>query len=140
MAYSPNGQYLAVGTHFRKIYILDANNNYQKVGECSKHNSAILNIDWTLDSQSIRSVCQAYELLFFTVDGTQLTDGATTFRDEEYASQSCKLGWWVQGIFPPSTDGSHVNGVARNHAKNVIATGDDWGFVNLYRNPNAKGS
>lgn len=46
----------------------------------------------------------------------------------------------MQGIFPPATDGSHINGVARNNGKDLIATGDDWGFVNLYKNPNVKGS
>lgn len=33
-----------------------------------------------------------------------------------------------------------MNGVDRNHAEDIIATGDDWGFVNLYGNPNSKGS
>lgn len=39
------------------------------VSRATKHNAAILNIDWTLDSSAIRSVCNAYELLFFTLDG-----------------------------------------------------------------------
>ena len=30
--------------------------------------------------------------------------------------------------------------VDRSKSKAVFATGDDWGLVNLYRNPNAKGS
>lgn len=29
--------------------------------------------------------------------------------------------------------------VDRNNARTIFATGDDWGFVNLYRNPNQKG-
>jgi WD40 repeat protein len=28
-----------------------------------------------------------------------------------------------------------VNAVERSHAKNILTTGDEWGFVNLYRNP-----
>jgi hypothetical protein len=36
--------------------------------------------------------------------------------------------------------GDHVNGVDRNKNKDIIATGDDWGFVNLYRNPALKGA
>lgn len=54
-----------------------------------------MNIDWTLDSSAIRSVCNAYELLFFGNDGSHMPDGASAFRDEEYATQTCKLGWWV---------------------------------------------
>jgi hypothetical protein len=50
-----------------------------------------------------------------------------------------KLGWNVRGIFP-IPDGSHVNGVERSKSKAVIATGDDWGLVNLYNNPNSEGA
>ena len=61
-------------------------------------------------------------------------------KDEKWATYSVKLGWWVQGIFPPATSGNHVNGVDRNHSKDIIATGDNWGFVNLYRNPALRGA
>lgn len=70
MAYSPDGKYLAVGTHSRNIWFLDVENGYNSVGKATAHNAAILNIDWTLDSSAIRSVCNAYELLFFGNDGT----------------------------------------------------------------------
>lgn len=50
MSYSPDGKYLAVGTHDRVIYILDVENGYSVHGRCTKHNSAILNIDWATDS------------------------------------------------------------------------------------------
>lgn len=46
----------------------------------------------------------------------------------------------MQGVFPPATDGSHVNGVDRSNSGKVFATGDDWGFLNLYRNPCLKGN
>lgn len=98
-------------------------------------------MDWSRDGNAIRSNCGAYELLFFDANsGTQLTSGATQLRDEKWATYSCKLAWHVQGIFPPATDGSHINGVARNNGENLIATGDDWGLVNLYRYPNMKGA
>jgi len=61
-------------------------------------------------------------------------------KDEKWATYSVKIGWWVQGIFPPAMSGDHVNGVDRNHGQDVIATGDDWGLVNLYRNPALKGA
>ena len=36
-------------------------------------------------------------------------------KDEKWATFSVKLGWPVKGIFPPCTDGSHINGVYRSH-------------------------
>jgi hypothetical protein len=61
-------------------------------------------------------------------------------KDEPWTTFSCKLGWPVQGIFPSGTDGSHVNGVDRSKKKDIFAVGDDWGLVNLYRNPALTGA
>jgi len=74
-------------------------------------------MDWSRDSRYIQSNCGAYEYLFFDVNARkQVKSGATQLKDEKWATYTVKLGWWVQGIFPPATDGSHVNGVDRNHA------------------------
>eukprot|EP01017_Pseudomicrothorax_dubius_P011129 TRINITY_DN1410_c0_g2_i4.p1 TRINITY_DN1410_c0_g2~~TRINITY_DN1410_c0_g2_i4.p1 ORF type:complete len:105 (-),score=10.02 TRINITY_DN1410_c0_g2_i4:56-370(-) len=61
-------------------------------------------------------------------------------RDEQWATWTCKIGWPVIGIFPPGTDGSHVNGVDRSKNRKLIITADDFGLLNLYRNPVAEGN
>lgn len=66
MAYSPDGSMLAVGSHDNKIYIYNAT-TYKLVGTCAKHSSFIVSVDWSSDSQYIRTVCGAHELLFFTI-------------------------------------------------------------------------
>ncbi|EGR34536.1 hypothetical protein IMG5_007950 [Ichthyophthirius multifiliis] len=141
MHFSPDGNFLGIGSHDNNIYILSVNNNYEQVAVCSKHNSFITSFDWSCDGQYIQSNCGAYEYLFFQVsNGQQLQSGASQLRDEQWYNFTCKLGWPVQGVFPPSTDGSHVNGVSRSNNKQIFAVGDDWGFVNLYRNPCLKGN
>jgi len=65
MAYSPDGKKLAVGSHDNNIYVYDST-NYSLLGKCSKHNSFITCLDWSKDGKYIRSVCGAYELLFFS--------------------------------------------------------------------------
>jgi WD40 repeat protein len=67
--YSPDGGLLAVGSHDTNIYIYDANADYALVGTCTKHNASVTCIDWSMDGSTIRSVCNAYELLFFSSDG-----------------------------------------------------------------------
>ena len=62
--YSPDGSKLAVGSHDNKIYVYSTS-NYQLLGKCAKHNSFITSLDWSRDGNVIRSVCGAYELLFF---------------------------------------------------------------------------
>ena len=64
MHYSPDGAKLAVGSHDNNIYIYDAN-SYELTGTLKAHNSFITCLDWCAESKYIRSVCGAYELLFF---------------------------------------------------------------------------
>ena len=40
-----------------------------------------------------------------------------------------------EGIWPDGADGTDVNSVDRSHNKRLLATGDDFGNVNLYRYP-----
>ena len=65
MEYSPDGTYLAVGGHDTLIWIYNVSEGYQLVGKCNKHRASITCIDWSMDGSYIRSVCNAYELLFF---------------------------------------------------------------------------
>jgi WD40 repeat protein len=139
--YSPKEDRLAVGSHDNNIYILKVEGDqYTLEGACKAHQSFITNIDWSCDGNYIHTNCGAYEYLFFDVNTrTQVKSGGSMLKDEQWASYTVKLGWWVQGIFPPAKSGNHVNGVHRSHGKDVIATGDNWGLVNLYRNPAVKG-
>jgi hypothetical protein len=45
----------------------------------------------------------------------------------------------VEGIYPSGTDGTHINGVDLTIDQTLIATGDDYGLVNFYRNPAREG-
>jgi WD40 repeat protein len=140
MVYSPDGNYLAVGTHSNTIVVYNTS-NYSTKGTLKGHNSSILSIDWSKDSSYIRSNCEAYELLFFNIDSMkQDPSGASNTKSLRWATQNTKIGWSVTGIFPKGTDGSHVNGVSMSNDEKLIASGDDWGLVNIYNNPCREGS
>lgn len=141
MAYSPCGNKLAVGSHDNKIYVYDTTDSYKLLGTCSKHNSFIVSVDWSEDSKFIRSVCGAHELLFFDGDSfEQDTSGASNTVETVWATSSAKYGWLVSGIFPACTDGTHINHVDFSPCGNYIVTGDDYGLVNVWRNPARKGA
>ena len=39
------------------------------------------------------------------------------------------------GIWPEGSDGTDINAVARSFNNNLLATGDDFGMVNLFKYP-----
>lgn len=51
-----------------------------------------------------------------------------------------KFGWHVDGIFPSGCDATHINSVDASADGCLIATGDDFGLVNIFRNPCRNGS
>jgi WD40 repeat protein len=140
LAYSPCGAYLASGSHDNTVYVYDVEDGYSLKSKLRAHNSYVTSVDWSEDSSTIRSVCGAYELLFFDVEsGEQDPGGASANVDTVWTTNTAKFGWLVDGIFPGSTDGTHVNYVDFSDDMSVLLTADDFGLVNIYRNPARKG-
>jgi WD40 repeat protein len=140
MRYSPDGNWLAIGSHDNFIYIYTTS-DYSLVSKAQKHSSYIISLDWSLDSTAIKSTCGAYELLFWTVDHgriTQNTGGASGLKDETWASYSTHFGWHVQGIYGGVIDYTHVNRVDRSPDQTMFAIGNDWGLVEIFGNPNSE--
>ena len=129
MAYSPCSKYFAVGSHDNYVYLLSTK-DYKKLAVLKGHSSFITGLDWSLDSKYIRTVCGAYELLFFNAK-TKKRDpsGASNTIDTLWADHTCKFGWCVQGIFPSGADGSFINRVAMSKDQSLIATADDSGML-----------
>jgi len=62
--------------------------------------SFITHLDWSISSDVIRTNDGSYELLYYSIpDGKQNKNGASAYRDTEWATNSCVLGWAVQGIW-----------------------------------------
>lgn len=135
MEYSPDGSLLAVGSHDTEIYIYGTS-DYSLSFMCKAHNAAITSIDWSMDGTYIKSVCNAYELLYFDMSsGEQDKSGKSNTTGTDWKTGHAKFGWLVDGIFPKGTDGTHINGVDFSEDQSLIACGDDYGLVNLFRNP-----
>lgn len=59
---------------------------------------------------------------------------ASSAKDLDYHTWTCIFGFQVQGIWP-GIDYTDVNSVDRSHEGNVLATGDDFGQVKLFKYP-----
>ena len=127
---------MAVGAHDSSIITYNVANNFKPMKRIKSHHSTITHLDFTMDSESLMSNCTSYEILYHSVaDGKQITGGASQLKDERWASWSCTLGWPVQGIFPPCADGSDINTCDRSPDGDVLASGDDFRMVKLFRYP-----
>lgn len=49
---------------------------------------------------------------------------------------SCKFSWQAQGVWPHLyADGSNINAVERSHNGKLLASGDDYSKIKLFKYP-----
>eukprot|EP01013_Petalomonas_cantuscygni_P023165 TRINITY_DN44547_c0_g1_i1.p1 TRINITY_DN44547_c0_g1~~TRINITY_DN44547_c0_g1_i1.p1 ORF type:complete len:774 (+),score=199.39 TRINITY_DN44547_c0_g1_i1:122-2443(+) len=137
--YSPCGQYVAAGTgsRDRSVLIFSVDRNTGALALTARGagpTSTVLHIDWAVDSSVMCIDTQAYELMYFEPSGKYRPD-ARTFKDTPMATQTCVLGFSVQGIWPKHSNGTDVNNCAKSRSGQLLATCDDFGFVNVYQYP-----
>ncbi|XP_058860865.1 echinoderm microtubule-associated protein-like 2 isoform X2 [Acipenser ruthenus] len=136
--YSPDGNYLAVGSHDNFIYVYAVTENgkkYSRVGKCTGHSSFVTHLDWSKDSKYIVSNSGDYEILYWNSSNCKQVTNADTVRNLEWASSTCVLGIGVFGIWPDGADGTDINAVCSSHDRKLLATADDFGKVQLFSNP-----
>ena len=118
------------------IFLYSVDKNFKPLRKLKGHSSTILHIDFSMDGSIIKSVCQAYEILFFSITSSKnIGSGASDNKEEIWFTNTAKLGWHQQGIWPPCSDGSDINSCDRSPNQKVFATADDFGFVKLFRYP-----
>nr|XP_031534672.1 echinoderm microtubule-associated protein-like 1 [Vicugna pacos] len=138
MRYSPDGNFLAIGSHDNCIYIYGVSDNgrkYARVGKCSGHSSFITHLDWSVNSQFLVSNSGDYEILYWIPSACKQVVSVETTRDIEWATYTCTLGFHVFGVWPEGSDGTDINAACRAHEKKLLSTGDDFGKVHLFSYP-----
>lgn len=150
MRFSPDGAWLATGAHSEgkggrggAIDIFDTA-TWKHKSALEKHTSFVTHLDWSADSKMMKSTDGNPELLYWdALNGQQITK-ASQMKDEEWATYSTIVGWPVQGIFRKledqvkQMDMTDVNMVDINSNKTLIALGDDYGQVAMYKYPCTK--
>ncbi|XP_072231900.1 echinoderm microtubule-associated protein-like 3 isoform X2 [Leuresthes tenuis] len=139
MRYSPDGSFLAVGSHDNFIYIYNVTENgrrYTRFGRCNGHSSFITHLDWSKDGKYIMSNSGDYEILYWDIAaGCKLLRNRFESKDREWASYTCVLGFHVMGVWLEGSDGTDINALCRSHSERVVAVADDFCKVHLFQYP-----
>ncbi|KAJ8405776.1 hypothetical protein AAFF_G00312130 [Aldrovandia affinis] len=139
MRYSPDGSFLAVGSHDNFIYIYsvtESGRRYMRFGKCTGHSSFITHLDWSKDGKYIMSNSGDYEILYWDVaGGCKLLRNRFESKDREWASYTCVLGFHVMGVWLEGSDGTDINALCRSHSETMVAVADDFCKVHLFQYP-----
>ncbi|XP_004644355.2 echinoderm microtubule-associated protein-like 2 isoform X1 [Octodon degus] len=138
VSFSPDGAYLAVGSHDNLVYVYTVDQGGRKVsrlGKCSGHSSFITHLDWAQDSSCFVTNSGDYEILYWDPATCKQITNADAVRNVEWATATCVLGFGVFGIWSEGADGTDINAVARSHNGKLLASADDFGKVHLFSYP-----
>lgn len=93
--------------------------------------------DWSADSTYLRSNGSDRELLFWcgAAGWTLDENGKYNTVGTEWATQSVKFAWHTTGITPKGEDIMFNNSVAVSEDQALVVTANDWGLLNIFRNP-----
>ncbi|GAB5573088.1 echinoderm microtubule-associated protein-like 5 isoform X3 [Prionailurus iriomotensis] len=137
--FSPgSGKYLAVASHDSFIDIYNVMSS-KRVGICKGATSYITHVDWDIRGKLLQVNTGAKEQLFFEAPrGKKQTIPSVEVEKICWASWTSVLGLCCEGIWPVIGEVTDITASCLTSDKMVLATGDDLGFVKLFRYP-AKG-
>uniref|UniRef100_A0A3Q2XCV2 EMAP like 5 n=1 Tax=Hippocampus comes TaxID=109280 RepID=A0A3Q2XCV2_HIPCM len=134
--FSPgSGKYLAVasGDTFVDIYNVMSS---KRVGVCKGCLNSITHLDWDRRGKLLQVNTSAKEQFFFEAPrGKRQTIPATEVEKVDWSSWTCVLGTSVEGIWPVISEITEVTSACLSNDKKVLATGDDLGYIKLFRYP-----
>jgi WD40 repeat protein len=138
--FSPNGKTLAIGTNGSVIVLCDVSDKYKPKGTLKAHNTALMHMDFSKDSTALRAVSRDNELLFHTVSEAKLAQSKANTNPSslsavDWSTENCVVGWAVQGVYDSELDGTDVNSVDLRPDLSILAMGDEFGKVSIFRYP-----
>jgi microtubule-associated protein-like 6 len=138
--YTPDGHTLAMASRDNSVYFYDVTNGYAPRAVFGKHSSFVTNIDFTTDSQWLQSTSGAHDLMFCDANTGAHLPSASRIKDLEWDSWTLPLGWPVQGVWKPYEQGVEIITTDRSKGRSLLAVGDGYGRLRVYRYPCLKES
>lgn len=140
LKYSPNGQYLAVGSDEHSIDIYDISKQYSRIGVSKGHSAKVTHIDWSSDSALLQSSTSNREIMFWEMPNGAQVKFPHDLRNVDWHTWTSVVGWPVQGIIPQTSTGEDITCCDRTHTRTAVASGDARGVLRLYQYPCHRGA
>uniref|UniRef100_A0A6T7PC66 EML-like first beta-propeller domain-containing protein n=1 Tax=Hanusia phi TaxID=3032 RepID=A0A6T7PC66_9CRYP len=84
---------------------------YKRVGCFNDHSSAVLSVDFDVESTIFRSVSASNEILFGVLPLGKMNTSTQECSTKRFATQTCKLGWSVKSIWACGSNATDINAV-----------------------------
>jgi len=135
--YSPSGDLVCMGSFDGRIYLHDSL-KFELKCVTQKCPSPITGFDFDVSGAYLQATTMDSQLLFYTSGDGKAVNSNAKLRDTVWATQTCTLGWTVQGVWPKEgTKGGNDNVacVHRANKKKILVSGADSGAVSVYHFP-----
>ena len=137
---APNCQLVVFGGAPKASHIELA--KVQENGESLQHTKTIdigligtlIHLDWDVTSTNLVTNSSNFELIYVNVITSSVVK-ASVFADTEWHTWTSVFGFNVKGLTLSFGDSIDVNAVCRSYNKKVLAIGDDYANVKLYKYP-----
>eukprot|EP00003_Mantamonas_plastica_P007140 TRINITY_DN1595_c0_g1_i1.p1 TRINITY_DN1595_c0_g1~~TRINITY_DN1595_c0_g1_i1.p1 ORF type:complete len:1924 (+),score=719.51 TRINITY_DN1595_c0_g1_i1:2008-7779(+) len=135
--YSPDGRFVAVGSHDNFVDVYAVQEDFKRVGTCKGHSSFITHLDWSTDSKYLRTNSGDYELLYWRAPrGKQITRHSQL--KCTWATSTGVLGGDIEGIWQGTSDKTDVNACDLSRDGKLLVCADDFGQVRTFKYPAGK--
>ncbi|XP_035283834.1 echinoderm microtubule-associated protein-like 5 isoform X4 [Anguilla anguilla] len=134
--FSPGaGKYLAVASADSFVDIYNVMSS-KRVGVCKGSLNYITHLDWDKRGKLLQVNTGAKEQLFFEAPrGKRQTIPVAEVEKIDWSTWTCVLGTHCEGIWPVVSEVTEVTAACLSSSRKVLATGDDLGYVKLFRYP-----
>lgn len=158
-----DGKFLAVGSHDNFVDIYSVRRG-KRTGVCKGSSSYITHLDWDTKGKHFSdSFCRLNVLFIFVLfdnnllhpsgkliqtnsgarehlfyeapTGNRKTISVPDVERLQWSSFTCVLGPTVKGVFPPGSDITDVNAACCSKDGSLLASGDDFGLVKVFKYP-----
>jgi WD40 repeat protein len=137
MRYSPDENFLAVGSHDDHLYVyqINAEGHYSLYHAFHAGSSFINALDWSLDGSRLRTTDGAHEMLFYNITEKTHDTHSTAAEGLDWATHSVQFGPDRTGIKPHECDNTHIRDCARSPDGTLLVTACEYSLLNVFDYP-----